>query len=76
MTRKINEKISLMIILLIGFGLFGIFAFFGSIQLNLTLIILGILSLVSVSYCIGGYAEQRDQKEIQKNEKAKNNYHS
>lgn len=60
--KKQNDTISIMITLIIGFILFAIFAFFGSIQLQLTLIVIGILTLITISFCLGAYLEERDHK--------------
>lgn len=60
--KKKNDKISFMIEVVNGFVLLAIFSFFGNINLYLTLTVIAALALITISFFMGAYLEEKKQK--------------
>lgn len=58
--KKKNDKISFMIEVVNGFVLLAIFSFFGNINLYLTLTVIAALALITISFFMGAYVEQKE----------------
>lgn len=62
--KRLPDTISVMIVLLIGFMILAIFAYFGSINLYLTLVVIAALSLICVSFCMGAHLERKEREQM------------
>ncbi|MCU7356831.1 hypothetical protein [Enterococcus dispar] len=62
--KKKNDKISFMLGIVIGFMLLALFSYFGSINLYLTLAVIAVITLITISFCMGAYLEEKEQKGV------------
>ena len=62
--KKLPDTISVMLVFLIGFMILAIFAFFGSINLYLTLVVIAVLSIICVSFCMGAHLERKEREQM------------
>lgn len=62
--KKLPDTISVMLVFLIGFMILAIFAFFGSINLYLTLVVIAVLSIICISFCMGAHIERKEREQM------------
>lgn len=59
---RINDSLTVMIVILIFCILFAGFAFMGSINIWITWLVIAVFAIISSSFCLGAYMQERELK--------------
>lgn len=60
--KQLNDSLTSMLIILIFCTLFAGFAFMGSINIWITWTVIAVFAIISSSFCLGAYMQERELK--------------